>query len=204
MEVIPINNIDITQIVAALKEGKTIVYPTETCYGLGADATNEAAVAKLFAIKKRQQEKSMLMLMADEPMVQEYVAWNHQLHDIAQTYWPGPLTLVSNRFDDVPLASGVIAPDNTIALRITAHPLAAEITSALGKPIVSTSANISEHDSAYDIEHVIAMFTDQKEQPDIIIDAGDLPHQSPSTIVKIEEHGLHVIRQGELIIPEQR
>ncbi len=201
MEVIPIEKIDIKKIVAALKKGKTIVYPTETCYGLGADATNEKAVAKLFAIKKRQKEKSMLICMPDVSMVQEYTAWNEQLHTIAQRYWPGPLTVVVDRFEDVVLASGVIAPDNTIALRITAHPLASAVTSGLGKPIVSTSANISAQESPYEIAQIIDTFAHEKYQPDIIIDAGDLPHQNPSTIITVSNQGVQVLRQGEYTIP---
>ena len=94
-----------------------------------------------------------------------------------------------------------IADDGTVAFRITEHPLAVALCKAIDGPLVSTSANISAHESPYDIKDVVAMFAHEAVQPDIIIDGGKLPHESPSTIVRIHEDGtLEVLREGEMIV----
>ncbi len=200
MKIIKQSEIDIAQIVGELKEGKTIVYPTETCYGLGCDATNAEAVEKIFAIKKRQSDKAVLVLVPDVEMVMQYVDWNEQLEELSQKYWPGPLTVVTKVKENTALPKGVLSSDNTLAFRVTEHPFAKELAEFLGKPLVSTSANISSHASPYDIESVLKMFENTDNQPDVIIDAGTLPHRSPSTIVRVENGELSVLRQGEIVV----
>ncbi len=193
--------LDVPAIVLALSRGETIVYPTETSYGLGADATNTVAVEALFAIKKRQAEKSMLVLMADVAMAKQYVAWSETLDEFARKYWPGAVTVVAPLKPNTNLAAGVVGVDETLAFRITSHPLAAALVQKLGRPLVSTSANISGLASPYDCESVGRMFDQEKMQPDWFIDAGDLPVHSPSTIVElIPGQPLRVLRQGEVII----
>lgn len=200
MTIIPITDVSITQIAQALLEGKTIVYPTETCYGLGASATNDSAVARLFDIKQRQQHKSMLCLMQDVSMAMEYVCWSPTLEKIATRYWPGALTVVAEQKPDVTLAQGVVASDHTISFRVSSHPFCHELMRVMNTPIVSTSANISSMESPYDIDHVIDMFSQNEAKPDIIIDAGPLPHRPPSTIVKVDGTKKIVIRQGDIIV----
>lgn len=201
MNVIPAELEAISEMVRVLREGQTVVYPTETSYGLGADATNAAAVDKLFAIKKRQAEKSMLVLMSDVVMAKQYVAWNEALDELARKYWPGALTVVAPMRPDAMVAPGVVGVGNTLAFRITSHPLAAALVQSLGRPLVSTSANIATQGSPYDCATVIAMFKNEVDQPDWILDAGSLPVRSPSTIVKIAPgEPLRVLRQGEVIV----
>lgn len=187
-------------VVTALKNGKTIVYPTETCYGLGCDATNQDAVDAIFDIKKRQKDKPLLVVAHDPSVMMEYVEWDQVLDQIAERYWPGPLTIVAQAKQDAPLAKGVIAEDGTIAFRITEHQFAAAVSEALGKPIVSTSANIASMDNPYDSNQVQTTFAEHSPAPDILIDAGELPHQSPSTIIKITNGDIEVIRQGAIIV----
>lgn len=200
MRVISQIDVNVSEIVEALKAGATIVYPTETCYGLGCDATNEAAVARLFAIKQRQLDKSMLLLMADTPMAREYVRWNPILNTLAGRYWPGPLTVVAALRTDVSLPAGVIGKERTAAFRVTSHPLAAALIRQLGRPLVSTSANIAAQESPYDSASVLQMFAAVSERPDIVIDAGVLVHRSPSTIVRVRGDQLDVLRQGEIVV----
>ncbi|MBP9732595.1 MAG: Sua5/YciO/YrdC/YwlC family protein, partial [Candidatus Magasanikbacteria bacterium] len=98
-------------------------------------------------------------------------------------------------------APGVVGEGGTIAFRVTNHPFAAALARSLGAPIVSTSANISSYSNPYDIEYITSMFDGREYVPDLIIDAGNLPHHSPSTIVKVEADGTKIIlRQGEIII----
>jgi len=200
MQIIPIENLDIKSTVEALKAGAVLVYPTETCYGLGCDATNEKAVERLFEIKKRQKNKSVLVLMADIAMAREYAEWNEKINELALKFWPGPLTLVSHGINSSELADGTIAENGSIAFRVTDHPLAEELTKELGRPLVSTSANIASLESPYDLESVFEMYEGAEKQPDIIIDAGDLPHRTPSTIARVENGEVHVLRQGEIVV----
>ncbi len=201
MKIIPAELIAVPEIVHALQAGETVVYPTETSYGLGADATNAAAVAKLFAIKKRQAEKSMLVLMSDVSMAKQYVAWSEVLDEIASKYWPGALTVVAPMRADAKIAPGVVGVGGTLAFRVTSHPLAAALVQSLGRPLVSTSANIAAQGSPYDCDTVLRMFENEVEQPDWILDAGNLPVRSPSTIVQLTPgEPLRVLRQGEVVI----
>lgn len=186
----------ISEIIDLLEVGGTIVYPTETCYGLGCAATNQTAVDKIFEIKQRQREKSLLIVFPDREMAKEYVVWSHGIEELANRYWPGPLTIVAEAKEPSMLADGVVAPDGSVAFRISSHPIVHEITASLSKPIVSTSANISAMSSPYDIVSVEEMFVDSTHQPDLLLDGGTLPEQSPSTIVRVDNGELHVIRQG--------
>jgi len=131
----------------------------------------------------------------------EHVFDSPALFDIAEKYWPGPVTVVTKARPDSTLAKGVLAEDGTVAFRITEHPLAGALAKALGGPLVSTSANIAAHESPYDIKDVLAMFENEDEQPDIVIDAGKLPYKLPSTIVKIRENGtIEILREGATIL----
>lgn len=183
-----------------LRAGETIVYPTETCYGLGADATNQEAVDAVFRVKQRQKSKSVLVLMADIAMAETYVYWNDRAEALAEQHWPGPLTLVLEARDPKAFATGVVGSDGTIALRVTAHPFAQALVEGLGRPLVSTSANIASLESPYDVDAIVQMYRDAPDQPDMLIDSGDLPHQAPSTIVAVTNGELHVIRQGDIVV----
>lgn len=199
MQLISQENLRVEDIVAALKEGQTFVYPTETCYGLGCDATNGDAVKKVFAIKQRQEGKSPLVVMSDIEMVKRYVAWTPKLEELANKYWPGPLTIVAPLLETHGLSLDVIR-DNTIAFRVSGHPVVSDICARLNRPIVSTSANLAAHNSPYDIAAVLEMFATQSHRPDIIIDGGELPYRSPSTIVKVVNEQVEVLRQGEIVV----
>ncbi len=200
MKIIKEENLNLDEIVEELRQGAVIVYPTETCYGLGCDASNQAAVDKIFAIKKRQKDKALLVIADDPSTMINYVEWNEQLEQISEKYWPGPLTVVVETRPNCGLATGVEAEDKTVAFRITDHPLASTLSKVLGKPIVSTSANIAAAESPYDIESVRKMFEGMDQQPDVVIDSGILPHKIPSTIIKLNNGNFEVIRQGEVVV----
>lgn len=201
MNIIEQKNILVEDIITALRNGKTIVYPTETCYGLGCDAMNYQAVAKVFAIKKRPMEKSVLVLMADTDMAKSYVVWNDTIDKLARKYWPGPLTIVAPACErEEVLPPGVMGPDGLIAFRISSHPLTAELCKQLGQPLVSTSANIVGEENLYDSADVIKKFENETDQPDMVIDAGRLAERKPTTVVRVRAGGVEVMRQGDLVI----
>lgn len=200
MDIFTQDLVSIPHIIKALKEGKTIVYPTETCYGLGCDATNGQAVDKIFEIKHRQKDKPLLVIADNPSIMMDYVDWNITLEKIAERYWPGPLTVVVRAKNDN-LPPGVRGEDGTIAFRITDHTFAAELSRELGKPIVSTSANISSYASPYDVMSVLETFEKNDVKPDIVINAGTLPEHAPSTIIRLTKDGeFFVLRQGEVIV----
>lgn len=199
MEYIKQDNIILGDVVQALNEGKTIVYPTETCYGLGCDATNAAAVEKIFALKGREKGKPMLVIVHDLFAMSPYIVITPALEALAKKYWsassadrPGALTVIVPAKAGNALAPGVVAEDGTVAFRVTSHLFARALCMAFGKPIVSTSANIAGGSNPYTIEDAV--------EADIMIDAGVLPRRTPSTIVRLTVDSLEVIRQGDIIV----
>ncbi len=350
---------NLAQIVVDILNGKTIIFPTETSYGLGCDATNQAAVDKIFKIKGRPSDKPLLVVVPNIEMAKKYLVWNEALEKIAEKYWPpfvkasegkpGAVTVVGEyqlspllskgegrersrtfsldrvaghlrtlpfrkelrqnqtkaekilwshlragrfsglkfkrqhdigpfvvdffhpktktiieidgdihfisdenvqkdkqredwlkkdgykilRYNNVDifnnlenilgdidraiesarplptpsplqmrgeLATGVVAKDNTVAVRVTAHPLLKSITEKLGRPLVATSANISDAGDMYNSASVIEMFKDVATPPDIILNQGILPQNQPSTIVSVVGNKLKVLRQGQIIV----
>lgn len=190
----------ISEIVAILKEGKTIVYPTETCYGLGCDATNAEAVKNVFKIKERKDTKPVLVIVSDVAMAKDYLEWNDTLEKIAIKYWPGTLTIVSKLRTGVSLPDGVVGENNEVAIRVSSYPFVVSIVKELGRPLVSTSANVAGGSNPYAFQDVLLAFEGKTYQPDIFVDAGDLPINSPSTIIRVENDDVSIIRQGELVV----
>lgn len=191
-------------VIEALRSGQVLVYPTETCYGIGGDATNPEVVEKIYKIKQRREDKSFLVIAPTIEMAKEYLEWNPLIDELAKKYWPGPLTVVGrvrlSEFGVRSLASGVVAPDGTVAMRVTAHPVAAELARALGRPLISTSANISGREPTYSANEVIKMFKNQKDQPDVLIDCGELPKNLPTTMVRVDDNVVKVLRRGGVVI----
>lgn len=183
--------------IAVLKKGGIVVFPTETAYGLAADATQPEAVARVFALKQRLLDKTVPMIAADVEMVEQYAGISRGLRRLANVHWPGPLTLVLPVMGDE-LAPGVVRND-TVAVRVSSHPVAQALSKGLGAPIVSTSANLSGQPTCYTIEAVRAQLEDA---PDVYLDHGPLdPSVLPSTIVGIDDYGYpDVLRQGDIEI----
>lgn len=194
------DEISISDIVANLKEGKTIVYPTETCYGLGCDATNSEAVKMIFKIKERKDTKPVLMIVSDVAMIKDYLEWNDTLEKIAIKYWPGTLTIVSKLRTGVSLPDSVVGENNEVAIRVSSYPFVVSIVKELGRPLVSTSANVAGNPNPYVFQDALSAFEGKTYQPDIFVDAGDLPINSPSTIIRVENNNVSIIRQGELVV----
>ena len=178
----------IKKAIEILQSGGTVVYPTETAYGLGCDSTNQRASQKIFKIKKRSKEKQMPVICAHKTMVAQFFKVNKIVQELALKYWPGPFTVVLNTKTD------------EVAVRVSSNNVARALSRGLGKPIISTSANISGEAPAYNIKEVIKSFARKKYRPDLILDAGKLPKRSPSTIVKINDKKIIILREGEIKI----
>lgn len=182
-----INQDNLSEAVVALQAGNTVVFPTETSYGLGCDSTNQEAVDKIFQIKGRKNDKPLLVVVPSVEMAKKYLVWNDLLEDLSKKYWPGPLTVVGNGHD---LAVGVVASDGTIAVRVTNHPIAKFLSEKLGLPVVATSANLADAGDIYDSKQI-------EVKPDILIDGGVLPQNPPTTIVSVVDNHLKILRQGQ-------
>lgn len=203
MKIIPLSQVNIDEILLSLGQGQTLVYPTETCYGLGCDPTSSEAVEKIFHIKKRPENKPLLLVFPNVDMVLEYIEWNPTLEEIARKYWPGALTLVAPLKASAPLARQIRGADETVAFRVSSHHFVTELTSRFGKPLVSTSANLAGEENPYDIEAVKKNFAKEIFQPDLIIDGGELPVRPPSTILTLEDGKIKILRQGEVVIEHE-
>ncbi|MEK7680481.1 MAG: L-threonylcarbamoyladenylate synthase [Patescibacteria group bacterium] len=191
---------NLSEIVVELLNGKIVVFPTETSYGLGCDATNQQAVDKIFKIKERKSDKPLLVVAPTVEMVKKYLVWDDLVERLARAYWPGSLTIVGVVKNDCGLADGVISKDGTLALRVTNHPIPKFLSEKLGKPVVATSANISDAGDSYNAEEIAKVFADKENQPDIILNYGELPRNPSTTIVSVMNNELKILRQGELKI----
>lgn len=201
MKIIELNSKNIkkviTEAVKVLKGGGTVIYPTETCYGIGVDATDQKAVDRLSEYKQFRGQKPFSMAVADREMAEEYVEINDIADNLYRNYLPGPVTVVSKSKGLV--AKGVESGWGTVGIRIPDHKIPIEIVKAFGKPITSTSANVSYKPVAYTIESLLK-HTPKKSQRyiDLIIDAGELPKNVPSTVLDTTMNSLTVLREGKL------
>ncbi|MBI4435330.1 threonylcarbamoyl-AMP synthase [Candidatus Uhrbacteria bacterium] len=187
---------EIQKAVEVLKEGGVVVFPTETAYGLAADARSEAAVERVRAVKGRSQDKSFPLIAASREMVERFAGMPRGLETLATQHWSGPLTLVLPVMGDG-LASGVVR-NGTVAMRVSSHPVAHALCEGLGAPIVATSANLAGGEACYSVACVRQQLGDA---PDFYLDAGELTPEPPSTIVAIDDYGYpEVLRQGSIEI----
>lgn len=164
-----------------LEGGGVVAHATETSYGLACDMTNLEAVEKLFAIKHRKQDQPVSALFASIKDAKLYVNWNEEALFYAEKYLPGPLTII------VPLAESKVFPSpkggGSLGVRISSHVTAQKLAEAYGKPISTTSANISGKDSCFSADDIMNQFAGEKYVPDLILDDGKLPTVPASVII---------------------
>ncbi|OGJ41784.1 MAG: threonylcarbamoyl-AMP synthase, partial [Candidatus Pacebacteria bacterium RIFOXYB1_FULL_44_10] len=159
MNVLIPSSIDfLSQVVHILSSGGMIIYPTETTYGLGVDATNERAVQKLLQYKKRRDGKPLSIAVADIQMAEKYVVLNNVARNVYKQFLPGPVTVISSGKHRV--ATFVESNHGTLGIRISSYPLVNEIVYAFGKPITATGANASDQKRPYSIVDVFSFLDD--------------------------------------------
>ena len=178
---------DVNQAAAALRAGRLVAFPTETVYGLGADAANDDAVAAIFAAKRRPRFNPLIAHVADAQAAQRLATFNDEAGRLAAAFWPGPLTLVLPRADDCPVSLLASAGLDTIALRVPSHPLARELLRAFGGPVAAPSANISGRLSPTEAEHVAE--SELAEDVAVILDGGECAVGVESTIIGFDARG---------------
>jgi L-threonylcarbamoyladenylate synthase len=182
-------------VAACLSRGGLVAFPTETVYGLGADATNGQAVASLYEAKGRPAFNPLIAHLHDIESARKLAAFDADAERLAAAFWPGPLTLVLPRRADCPVSELATAGLDTIAIRVPDHALAREILRAFGKPIVAPSANVSGHVSPTTAAHVRA---DLDGKIDLIVDGGPAPVGIESTIVACLGDTPAILRPGGL------
>ena len=179
--------------VARLRAGDVIAFPTETVYGLAADALDPAAVARLFELKGRAPDKPISVLVPDIEAAKTLVAcWPARAQELAQRHWPGPLTLVLPKGPGIP--DLVTAGAATVGLRCPAHPIALALIKAFDRPIAAPSANKSGTDEPRIAADVRAAFPDL-----LILDGGPCTLGTPSTVLRLDDvTGDQILREGAL------
>ncbi|NUO78938.1 threonylcarbamoyl-AMP synthase [candidate division KSB1 bacterium] len=178
--------------VEALRHGEVLAYLTDTMYGLGVDARQETAIARLYALKQRAQQKAMPLIVGSKELLSGWIKdFPPPAEKLAQHFWPGPLTLIFH-------ASATVSPRLTagtdkIAMRVPNSMLARELSLQLGAPITSTSANLSGDTAVLTVAEIIAQLG---KVIDLILDAGTILHSVPSTIVDVTTMPPRIVRQG--------
>ena len=183
-----------SQAVKALRRGDVIAFPTETFYGLGADALNPAAVDKILSLKGRNPDSPIPLIVADRAMLEEVVReFPAVAQRLADRFWPGPLTLVLPANER--LAAPLLNRDGGVGVRISSHPLARRLSRELGRPITATSANLSGRPPARTIAEALNYFSDRLT---VYLDGGVLAGRKGSTVIEVRAGNLRTVREGEI------
>ena len=164
-----------------IKKGKVVVFPTDTLYGLITDARNQNAVKKLFKIKKRKSKKPIPIFVKDIKMARGLAQINKKQENFLKKFWPGKITVIFKKRGLK--VYGV--NKRTIALRIPKNTLVNKLLKGTDRPLTGTSANLSGKPATNQIKDILKQFRDQKFQPDLIINAGNLKRSKPSTIIDL-------------------
>jgi len=180
--------------VRCLQRGGLVAFPTETVYGLGADAADAHDIARLYEAKGRPAFNPLISHVADLAAAEKIARFDAPALALARAFWPGPLTLVLPKTRDCAVAELATAGLDTIAIRIPSHPVARAILDAFGKPVVAPSANISGHVSPTTAQHVES---DLAGRIDLIVDGGPVEVGVESTIVGCFEEPM-LLRPGGL------
>jgi L-threonylcarbamoyladenylate synthase len=185
-----------------LGDGGIVIYPTETCYGIGVDSTNSRAVEKLLRYKGDRKGKPISVAVSGKEMADDYIEFNPQAENLFNNFLPGPITIVAKGKHKVD--SKLESEEGKLGIRFPNHDLALEIIEKFGVPITSTSANISHGKTPYEIKKDIfnRIPDSKKEMIDLIIDAGKLAPHPPSTIVDTVLNDPKILRQGEFVMPK--
>lgn len=207
MEILEVNKKNLNRIIRiaarSVKEGRVLVCPTDTVYGLLADATNKNAVKKIFKIKKRNKKKAVPIFIKDIKTAIQLAEIDKEKEEILEKIWPGKVTAILKRTRlrqgyggrrKVKLYGVAL---KTIALRIPDYKLVNVLLARINLPLIATSANVSGQPASTKIKEVISQFRNRKNLPDLILSAGNLKKKLPSTIIDLTKKKPKILRKGE-------
>jgi len=181
-------NLAVQEAVSFLKEGKTIVYPTDTIYGLGCDAMNEKAIEKVYKIKKRDESKPFSVIAKNIEAIKKIAFVDRRTEGIASKLLPGPANLT--------------AGNNSIGVRIPNNVISQKIADAFTGPIVTTSVNLSGEESLNDPFKIVEYFREKELVPDLVLDCGKIKNAQTSIIIDLTRKSPQILRSGTRSLSE--
>lgn len=182
--------------VSLLRAGELVGMPTETVYGLAADALNPQAAAKIYAAKGRPSDNPLIVHIADLAMLEPLTTYRPKLaYTLAEAFWPGPLTMIFPKADRVP--SATTGGMDTVAVRMPSHPVAAKLIRESGLPLAAPSANLSGLPSPTRAEHV---YQDMHGRIPLILDGGECAVGVESTVISVGEDSVRLLRPGGITV----
>ena len=189
---------DIEQAAQILAGGGLVAMPTETVYGLGADALSDQAVAKIYEAKGRPSFNPLISHMASPAMARDYVKWSEAAEILSNAFWPGPMTLILPSKQDCAISQLARAGLPSVAIRVPAHPVTQTLLSKLARPVAAPSANPSGKISPTTVDHVIAGLDGRI---DAVVDGGACEMGVESTIISLLDDPV-ILRPGNITIEE--
>jgi len=197
---IKINPEDIQKILDFIKRGEVLIFPTDTIYGLVADATNPEAVEKVFKIKSRSFKKVISVFVSGIKVAEKYTEIKENQKETIKNFWPGKITFILKAINQskLILPKGIVSKQNKIGLRNTDFNLIKKVIDKLDIPLTATSANISGRPSSNKIKEVISQFESRSRQPAAFVNGGSLKESEPSTVVDLTSFPPQVLRKGAI------
>lgn len=197
MDIIDVNSKDpkkiIKRAIKIIKRGGVLICPTDTVYGLIVDATNKKAVEKIFKIKKRQKNKAISIFVKDIKMAKKLAFIDKDQGKFLKKNWPGKITVILKRKNKLP--KSLFGKEKTIGLRIPNYKLINILLDKLNKPLTGTSANISGKPASTKIKEVLEQFERRGIKPDLVLNAGNLSKNKPSTIIDLTQKEFKILRK---------
>jgi L-threonylcarbamoyladenylate synthase len=192
----------VQEAVQFLQNGKLVVFPTETVYGLGGDATQESAINKIYTLKNRPSYNPLIIHVSDLAMAESLAHFDSRAHSLATSLWPGPLTLILPAKNANGIATNATAGLPSIALRIPAHPIASALLTQTNRPIAAPSANISGSLSPTRPDHVARhLLQDAPEGEVLLLASGATLIGLESTVLDLTTIQAKILRHGAIDIP---
>ena len=200
-EILSCNKEGTSRAAQILNEGGLVAFPTETVYGLGADSTNIEAVEKIYKAKRRPKYNPLIIHVFNLEKAREFVEMDSKASKLAESFWPGPLTLVLEHKADqnLKITPCALSKLNTVGIRVPIHPVAREILSLCNNPIAAPSANLSGKLSTTRFEDVLECLSGKV---NAIVDGGPCPIGVESTIVRIEYGNVSILRPGKITVKD--
>jgi len=184
----------INQIIETLKKRGVVIYPTDTVYGLGANALDKKSVNKIFRIKERSFKKPISIIIKDVEEAKKIAVFSRNVEKILNKIWPGPVTVILYKKKIIPdiLTGG----SKKVGLRIPDCEFTKQLMEKLDFPLTTTSANISGISESANTQDILFQFKNKKIKPDLVIDAGNLPQSQPSTVIDLTGARPKILRAG--------
>lgn len=177
-----------------LKNGGIIIYPTDTLYGLGANALDKSAILRIFKIKKQSSTKPISVIAKDISMARRISCIDKRVENILRKVWPGPITIILRKKDIVPYV--LTAESETIGIRIPHSIFINDLMKLVDFPITATSANISGKNDLLNPKEIIEIFGKESSSADMFVDSGKIKNPEPSTIIDLTTNTPKIVRIG--------